>query len=87
MFKIVCLFGFLFGHFQTTIGISVVLLRCKSARCIIRAQGCCALTIGISAVVYFFAETGNFPVSTTINLNLFSGCIKKDKYQLADTIR
>ena len=41
---------------DSTIGISVVLLRCTSSRCIIRALGCC----GISAVVYFFAS-GNFP--------------------------
>ena len=77
MFKIVCLFGFPFGHFQTTFGISVVLLRCKSARCIIRAQGCCALTIGISAVVYLFASTGNFPCKYNNQLKLVLRMHKK----------
>ena len=38
------LFVYLFPFtFLPTIGISVVLLRCKSCRCIIRAQWCCAL--------------------------------------------
>ena len=85
MFKIVCLFGF--GHFQTTIGISFVLQRCKSAHCIIRAQGCCALTIGISAVVYFFASTGNFPCKYNNQLKLVLRMHKKVKSQLSDTIR
>ena len=69
MFKIVCLFPF--GHFQTTIGIAVVL--CKSARCIIRAH----LTIGISAVVYFFASTGNFPCKYNNQLKLVLWMHKK----------
>ena len=37
----------------------------------------CPLTIGISAVVYFFASTGNFPCKYNNQLNLFSGCIKR----------
>ena len=37
----------------------------------------CPLTIGISAVVYFFASTGNFPCKYNNQLKLVLRCIKR----------
>ena len=74
MFKIVCLFGFSFGHFDYRHISRATTMKILSLH-ILGPRVLCPLTIGISAVVYFFASTGNFPCNYNINLNLFSECI------------
>ena len=79
MFKIVSLFGFPSGHFNrldyrhisraTTM--EILSLHYKDPRVL------CPLTIGISAVVYFFASTGNFPCKYNNQLKLVLWMHKK----------